>query len=447
MYQPNVDDYSQSAIASVKFKPIYISLNPHRSSTQNVTSIVYFIFSQTRVIVQNLRAFWKLKGYFHQSAHEPSITESDWFLEEIVRYLDKYGINDVLRLHDKYFSPPATHFSPINLSGPRWPQRRNSYLPSMSNYWIRAPLIWQSTTLQRVLKYLLFSVDLRNWWVLNRVISLIGTSDIQYYQSSASEPVCKMGIGKVFGALNLFNHTPSRYHPPPGVELLHVYSQTGSLLRVPFSKYFADCVTLPPVITPVKKWSEEDEDEPPEGMELTEDDIETIRIRKRCRKILDKWLFTFLLKNRLSPKLSCDPGRQYIRKGGIGRSVELEPDAPGILFIVVEGSFRLQMESTSSHSTVIRLHKKKQPSMTVKVRNWLWHIDSINIFDDWPHFFVFGVHFPRFHIIKQQLSILNIRHTTAEPDLGDAVRGRLVLLSAERSISRWVEILKSILIF
>lgn len=180
----------------------------------------------------------------------------------------------------------------------------------------------------------------------------------------------KHGIGRVFGALEYFNNTNHRKDVSASVVPQSVHLYRGSIFRFSYTDYNDKCMYHAQKVLPIKKWIEEDEDDPSDEEGLTADDLEIIRIRKLSRKCMSKTLFRVLLRHKISPKLNKDPGREYIHRGELGRKIIFNEKDQSMIYFVVEGAMKFQIERLKTDVNVqhvVLTKKGDTKTMDIKV--------------------------------------------------------------------------------
>lgn len=112
--------------------------------------------------------------------------------------------------------------------------------------------------------------------------------------------------------------------------------------------------------------------------DLTDDDKFYIRVYKRCKTLMNKNFFSFLDSYRMVPKNATMPAYRYYNEGALGREVYLDERDPTWVFVIIDGSMRVELclthDSSASEgsekkkSNTLSCNRKGRKSMHVKVR-------------------------------------------------------------------------------
>ena len=88
---------------------------------------------------------------------------------------------------------------------------------------------------------------------------------------------------------------------------------------------------------------------------LLPEDISCLRFNKKMKKILSKTLYDFLMEHEILPQDSRSSSYQYLKEAHRGRSIRIRREDPKIVYVIVDGSMRLQViKPKDSNNDLIR---------------------------------------------------------------------------------------------
>lgn len=105
----------------------------------------------------------------------------------------------------------------------------------------------------------------------------------------------------------------------------------------------------------------------PEHYVITEADAYCIRVRKLSRKSISGVLYEYLHMSEMLPKLHDDISSKYIQTGNAGRQTLIKYDNQ-LVYIVIKGCIKIQIERIVKNSGTISVKKKGEKALHIKTK-------------------------------------------------------------------------------
>lgn len=121
-----------------------------------------------------------------------------------------------------------------------------------------------------------------------------------------------------------------------------------TLLRLQFKEYALD-------VPPPKSFADEFDEEENfilNSPDFHPEDIICFRFMRKIKKTITKTFYDFLVDHDILPKHSRSPSYQYMTIGNRGRTLRLSRNDSRTVFVIVEGSMRLQITKPKANDTV-----------------------------------------------------------------------------------------------
>lgn len=126
----------------------------------------------------------------------------------------------------------------------------------------------------------------------------------------------------------------------------------------------ADDDGQPLTVTAIKEMADF---EIPEHYVITEADAYCIRVRKLSRKTISGVLYEYLHASEMLPKLHEDISSKYIQNGNAGRQTLITKDSQ-LVYIVIKGCIKVQIERIVKNSGSIAIKKKGEKALHIKTK-------------------------------------------------------------------------------
>lgn len=192
----------------------------------------------------------------------------------------------------------------------------------------------------------------------------------------------KYGIGDVFGATELFNKVIVEgeemvdNHPDDGGLPEHLIDfEEGTFMRMELGDLYNTVLKPDEKTLALEEAAKEKEIAARiSGIaweDMSEDDKFYVRVYKRTKELVNKRFFSFLDSYRMIPKNAAMPSFKYYNEGSQGREMYLDDRDPTWVFIIIEGSVRVELQSTKSSSvehTLTCVRKMDSTPMHIKVK-------------------------------------------------------------------------------
>jgi hypothetical protein len=105
----------------------------------------------------------------------------------------------------------------------------------------------------------------------------------------------------------------------------------------------------------------------PEHYVITEADAYCIRVRKLSRKTISGVLYEYLHASEMLPKLHEDISSKFIQNGNAGRQTLITKDNQ-MVYIVIKGCIKVQIERIVKNSGTISVKKKGEKALHIKTK-------------------------------------------------------------------------------
>jgi hypothetical protein len=240
----------------------------------------------------------------------------------------------------------------------------------------------------------------KNRWQAAVFVCLSGSATIK---NSKTNHERRYGAGEIFGELDLFTkivrdkEPMDLEHPDekgPSENIIHFGE--GTFMRMQLKDLFSSVISPDPALEEAvafqrrKETAEQISGIPWDNM--TEEDKFFVRIYERTRELVNKQFFCFLDSYKMVPRNAGMASHRYLNQGNKGRDAYLDGRDQTWVFIILDGSLRLELVPTKEYSaehTISCIAADGNKSIHVKVRTASF---SIKCHCEWPsHISYFAV--------------------------------------------------------
>ena len=246
------------------------------------------------------------------------------------------------------------------------------------SFWIKMDEDTRFKTLQSlILQEVLEPQQVRMTATIDKAAVYIVLSGTVEITTDPTQEGILLGPGSVFGAVELFNRVQENieyYRNMDTSEVIHdgvltAKVKQGAFVRLSLDDYINRVHGIDYEEEARKTRAEDSKIAEIPWEDLTDDDKFYIRVYKRTREIVNRHLFAFLDAYRMIPKNARTQSYKYFSEVEIFREIILNPNDPPCIYIIIDGSIRVELETKrgKDKAHTVTCKRKNRKPMVLKV--------------------------------------------------------------------------------